>query len=92
MEAPSADVKIRSSYNLAGISFTPEQIAAEIKKHIPEFKISYEPDFRQAIADSWPQSIDDSRAQQDWGWTPKHSMESMTKDMLMHLNEARQSA
>jgi len=92
MEAPSDDVKIRSSYNLAGISFTPEQIAAEIKKHIPEFTISYEPDFRQAIADSWPQSIDDSRAQQDWGWKPQYDMESMTKDMLMHLKEARQSA
>lgn len=92
MEAPSADVKIRSSYNLAGISFTPAQIAAEIKKHIPEFNISYEPDFRQAIADSWPQSIDDSRAQEDWGWNPKYDMESMTKDMLMHLKEARQSA
>ena len=92
MEAPSADVKIRSSYNLAGISFTPEQIAAEIKKHIPEFNISYEPDFRQAIADSWPQSIDDSRAKEDWGWNPKYDMESMTKDMLMHLKEARQSA
>jgi nucleoside-diphosphate-sugar epimerase len=91
MEAPAENVKIRSSYNLAGISFTPEQIAAEIKKHIPDFSISYEPDFRQAIADSWPQSIDDSRAQQDWGWNPQYDMESMTKDMLMHLKEARQS-
>ena len=92
MEAPAENVKIRSSYNLAGISFTPEQIAAEIKKHIPDFSISYEPDFRQAIADSWPQSIDDSRAQKDWGWNPQFDMESMTKDMLMHLKEARQSA
>ena len=92
MEAPAENVKIRNSYNLAGISFTPEQIAAEIKKHIPDFAISYEPDFRQAIADSWPQSIDDSRAQQDWGWKSQYDMESMTKDMLMHLKEARQSA
>lgn len=92
MEAPAENVKIRNSYNLAGISFTPEQIAAEIKKHIPDFAISYEPDFRQAIADSWPQSIDDSRAQQDWGWKAQYDMESMTKDMLMHLKEARQSA
>lgn len=92
MEAPAENVKIRNSYNLAGISFTPEQIAAEIKKHLPDFAISYEPDFRQAIADSWPQSIDDSRAQQDWGWKAQYDMESMTKDMLMHLKEARQSA
>jgi nucleoside-diphosphate-sugar epimerase len=92
MNAPKENVKIRSSYNLGGISFTPEQIAAEIKKHIPDFKITYEPDFRQQIADSWPQSIDDSRAQQDWGWKQKYDMQSMTKDMLLHLNEARQNA
>lgn len=92
MNAPKENVKIRSSYNLGGISFTPEQIAAEIKKHIPDFKITYEPDFRQAIADSWPQSIDDSRAQQDWGWKQEYDMQSMTKDMLLHLNEARQNA
>jgi nucleoside-diphosphate-sugar epimerase len=92
MNADSDKVKIRSSYNLAGISFTPSEIANEIKKHIPEFQISYEPDFRQAIADSWPMSIDDTRAQDDWGWVPYYDMASMTKDMLLHLKEARMSA
>jgi nucleoside-diphosphate-sugar epimerase len=92
MNAPVDHVKIRSSYNLAGMSFTPEKIAAEIKKHIPDFTISYAPDFRQAIADSWPQSIDDSRALQDWGWKPQFDLSAMSKDMLMHLKQARQHA
>ena len=87
MEAPKESIKIRSSYNLAGISFTPEEIAAEIKKHIPEFSISYAPDFRQKIADSWPSSIDDSYARKDWGWKHEFDLESMTKDMLEHLSE-----
>ncbi len=85
MDAPADKVKIRSSYNLGGISFDPAQIAAEIKKHIPEFTISYKPDFRQAIADSWPKSIDDTRARQDWGWNPKYDLVGMTKDMLDNL-------
>jgi nucleoside-diphosphate-sugar epimerase len=85
MDAPAEKVKIRSSYNLGGISFDPEQIAAEIRKHIPEFTITYKPDFRQAIADSWPRSIEDSRAIQDWGWKPKYDLTSMTQDMLHHL-------
>jgi nucleoside-diphosphate-sugar epimerase len=85
MEAPAEKVKIRSSYNLGGISFDPAQIAAEIKKHIPEFTITYKPDFRQAIADSWPRSIEDSRAREDWGWKPKYDLASMTKDMLDNL-------
>jgi nucleoside-diphosphate-sugar epimerase len=85
MDAPAEKVKIRSSYNLGGISFDPAQIAAEIKKHIPEFTISYKPDFRQAIADSWPRSIEDSRAREDWGWNPKYDLASMTKDMLDNL-------
>ena len=92
MNADADKIKIRSSYNLAGISFTPREIANEIKKHIPEFQISYEPDFRQAIADSWPMLIDDTRAQDDWGWVPYYDMASMTKDMLLHLKEARMSA
>lgn len=87
MQAPEADIKIRSSYNLAAMSFTPTEIAAEIKKHIPEFTISYNPDFRQKIADSWPASIDDSRARQDWGWKHEFDLENMTVDMLEHLGE-----
>lgn len=85
MDAPAAHVKIRSSYNLGGISFTPSQIAAEIQKYIPDFTITYKPDFRQAIADSWPKSIEDDRARSDWGWNPKYDLASMTKDMLANL-------
>ena len=92
MNADPEKIKIRSSYNLAGISFTPKEIANEIKKHIPEFQISYQPDFRQDIADSWPMSIDDTAAQDDWGWVPYYDIASMTKDMLLHLKEARMSA
>lgn len=92
MSAPADAVKIRSSYNLAGISFTPAQIAAEIARHVPGFVVDYAPDFRQAIADSWPDSIDDSRAQQDWGWQARYDLSSMTTDMLKHLTEARQIA
>lgn len=85
MKAPAEDIKIHSSYNLAAMSFTPTEIAAEIKKHIPEFTITYEPDFRQKIADSWPASIDDSSAREDWNWKHTFDLESMTKDMLEHL-------
>ncbi|MCO7721752.1 NAD-dependent epimerase/dehydratase family protein [Myroides odoratimimus] len=85
MQAKKEDVKIRSSYNLGGISFTPEEIAAEIAKHIPDFTIEYNPDFRQAIADSWPASIDDTSAQQDWGWNHKYDLSSMTEVMLENL-------
>ena len=81
-EAPKEAIKIRSSYNLAGISFTPEDLAKAIQKHIPGFTISYKPDFRQAIADSWPGSIDDTSAQTDWGWKPKYDLEKMTEIML----------
>jgi nucleoside-diphosphate-sugar epimerase len=85
MQAPSEAIKIRSSYNLAGISFTPAEIALEIKKHIPDFTISYKPDFRQKIADSWPASIDDSCARQDWNWQHRYSLESTTDIMLQHI-------
>ena len=85
MQAPVEQIKIRSSYNLAAMSFTPTEIAAEIKKHIPEFNITYEPDFRQKIADSWPASIDDAEARKDWNWKHKFDLESMTVDMLEHL-------
>lgn len=92
MAAPAEQVKIRSSYNLGGISFTPAEIAREIAKHLPGFQIDYAPDFRQEIADSWPNSIDDSRAHQDWGFRCQYDLSSMTVDMLKHLKEARQLA
>lgn len=79
-------IKVRSSYNLAAMSFTPEEIAQEIKKIVPEFKISYNTDFRQSIADSWPRSIDDSRARQDWGWKHKFDLTKMSKNMLDSLH------
>lgn len=85
MQAPKEQVKIRSSYNLSGISFTPKEIAASIQKHIPEFTIDYAPDFRQAIADSWPASIDDTSARSDWGWKHEFDMERMTQVMLENL-------
>lgn len=87
MEAPAEQVKIRSSYNLAGVSFTPQEIAAEIAKHIPDFKISYKADFRQAIADSWPSSINDSHAQNNWGWKLEYNLEKMTSDMMKNLKK-----
>lgn len=86
MEAPAEDVKIRSSYNLAGISFTPQSLAEAIQVKIPEFKISYVPDFRQEIADSWPNSIDDSAAKADWGWKEKYDLEKMVDVMLENVN------
>tara|TARA_R110002049_G_scaffold616_11_gene3599 strand:+ start:18073 stop:19014 length:942 start_codon:yes stop_codon:yes gene_type:complete len=85
MQAKPEDVKIRTSYNLAAIDFSPEEIAEEIKKHIPDFKISYKPDFRQQIADSWPSSIDDSDAKKDWNWKYNFDLSSMTKEMLKNI-------
>ena len=85
MQAPAEQIKIHSSYNLAAISFTPAEIAAEIKKHIPDFTVSYKPDFRQKIADSWPASIDDSLARTDWNWKHQFDLESITVNMLEHL-------
>jgi nucleoside-diphosphate-sugar epimerase len=87
METEKAKIKIRSSYNLAAMSFNPEEITKSIKKHIPDFKIAYEPDFRQAIADSWPQSIDDSDARNDWGWESKFSLDEMTQIMFENLKD-----
>ncbi|WP_424493018.1 NAD-dependent epimerase/dehydratase family protein [Salinimicrobium sp. GXAS 041] len=87
MTVPAEDVKIRSSYNLAALNFTPKILAEAIKKHIPEFEIDYAPDFRQAIADSWPSSIDDSRAREDWGWQHDFDLEKMTVEMLEGLKE-----
>jgi nucleoside-diphosphate-sugar epimerase len=89
MEAPANKISVRTSYNVAGISFSPKEIAAEIKKHIPSFTISYNPDFRQAIADSWPQSIDDSVARNDWGWKHEYDLAKMTGDMFKNLKEQK---
>lgn len=86
MEAPSEKIKIRSSYNLSGISFTPVQLTQEIQKHLPDFSVTYAPDFRQAIADSWPDSIDDSAAREHWGWKEKYSTESLVCTMLEHVD------
>lgn len=87
MQADASKVKIRSSYNLGGFSFSPKEIAAEIQKHIPSFSISYNPDSRQQIADSWPQSIDDDYAKKDWGWSPKYDLKSLTSNMLENLKK-----
>ncbi len=87
MEAPADKIGIRSSYNVAGVSFTPKQLAEEIKKHIPNFTIDYAPDYRQPIADSWPQSIDDSVAREQWGWKHNYGIEEMTVDMLTNLKK-----
>lgn len=87
MDAPADQVKVRTSYNLAAMSFTPAEIALEIKKHLPGFQVSYKPDFRQAIADSWTQSIDDTQARKDWGWAPRFDLPAMTVDMLEQLGQ-----
>ena len=85
MEAPARNISVRTSYNVSGISFNPAEIGAEIQKHIPNFSITYKPDYRQAIADSWPQSIDDSVARNDWHWQPEYNLQKLTKDMLENM-------
>jgi nucleoside-diphosphate-sugar epimerase len=87
MQADAEKVKIRSSYNLSGFSFSPKDIAAEIRKHIPDFTISYAPDSRQQIADSWPQSIDSQEADKDWGWKAEYDLSKMTADMIKNLKK-----
>lgn len=86
MEAPREHLSIKSSYNLGGISFTPKEIAASIQEHMPEFTIRYAPDFRQAIADSWPKSIDDSYAQSDWNWKSEYNLSDLTREMLENID------
>ena len=86
MEAPGAEITERGSYNLAGLSFTPSEIANEIRKHLPDFEIVYEPDFRQAIASSWPNSIDDRCARTDWGWRHRYDLSQMVNEMLKNLS------
>lgn len=85
MEAPAAALTVRTSYNLAAMSFSPEELAAMITGHIPEFRITYTPDYRQAIADGWPMSINDGVAQKDWKWKYEYDLSAMTHDMLGHL-------
>jgi nucleoside-diphosphate-sugar epimerase len=87
MEAPAENIKIRSSYNLAAMSFTPTEIANEIKKHFPDFTVTYKSDFRQKIADSWPASIDDSQARTDWNWKNDFNMQTMTSEMITMLQK-----
>jgi nucleoside-diphosphate-sugar epimerase len=85
MEAPADRIKVRTSYNLSGMSFSPKEIAESIRLHQPDFSITCNPDYRQAIADSWPQSIDDSVARNDWGWKEEYDLNRMTADMLENL-------
>jgi nucleoside-diphosphate-sugar epimerase len=87
MEADPSKIKCRTSYNVTGTSFSAEELAAEIKKYIPEFECEYKPDFRQKIADSWPMSIDDSVAREEWGWKSTYDLSAMTKDMIEKLTE-----
>lgn len=87
MSAPKENISIRYSYNLQGMSFSPIELATEIQKHIPNFKVTYKPDARQEIADSWINSMDDTTARQDWGWQPKYDISTMTEDMLLNLKK-----
>jgi nucleoside-diphosphate-sugar epimerase len=89
MEAPSQNISIRTSYNLAAMSFSPEQLGNEIRDFVPGFSIDYKPDYRQAIADSWPRSIDDSVARKDWGWQPEYDLKKMSEDMMRNLKEVK---
>jgi nucleoside-diphosphate-sugar epimerase len=89
MEAPQEQIKVRTSYNIAAMSFSPKEIAAAIQKHIPDFTIHYKPDYRQTIADSWPQSIDDTSARNDWNWKPDFDLDLMTADMIQNLQQAK---
>jgi nucleoside-diphosphate-sugar epimerase len=85
MEAPAEKISIRTSYNLSGMSFSPKEISLAIAQHIPDFVVCYKPDYRQAIANSWPQSIDDSVARKDWGWKEEYTLETMVKEMLENI-------
>ena len=87
MEVDPSKIKRHDSYNVAGMSFSPGELVAEIKKHIPEFKCDYKPDFRQKIADSWPMSVDDSAAHKDWNWKPSYDLATMTKEMIDKLSK-----
>lgn len=86
-EAPRENLKHHCDFNVTAMSFSAEELAAEIKRYIPEFEVTYDPDFRQAIADSWPESIDDSAAREEWGWKPDYNLQAMVKDMLEVLGK-----
>ncbi|TLV00607.1 NAD-dependent epimerase/dehydratase family protein [Dyadobacter luticola] len=90
MEAPAEKIAVRTGYNLAGMSFSPQEIAASIQKVIPHFNITYKPDFRQQIAESWPAEIDDSHARKDWGWRPTYTLDKMTEEMIKELRKKYQ--
>ena len=92
MEAPADKVKLHTSYNVGAMSFSPIEISKEIQREIPDFEITYKPDFRQQIAESWPSSIDDSAAREDWGWEPTYDLRKMTTDMLQNLRILRKAA
>jgi nucleoside-diphosphate-sugar epimerase len=87
MQVPADHLTVRTSYNLTALSFTAEELVAEVTKRVPGFVCTYEPDFRQSIADSWPQTIDDNTARQDWGWTPTFTLELMVDEMLTQLKK-----
>ncbi|WP_027137576.1 NAD-dependent epimerase/dehydratase family protein [Gaetbulibacter saemankumensis] len=87
MEAPKESITIRTSYNLAGVSFTPEEVVTSIKEHYPNFEVTYKPDFRQGIAEGWPSSIDDSFARNDWNWQPKYDLDAITAEMITQLKK-----
>jgi nucleoside-diphosphate-sugar epimerase len=89
MDADPSNIRVRTSYNLGGLSFSAEELAMEIKKFIPEFECTYEPDFRQRIADSWPMSVDDTNARVDWSWQPNYSLALMTEDMIEKLSQKK---
>ena len=88
MQVPAAQIRIRSAYNISGMSFNPRQLAAAIRLRQPDFRIEYRPDQRQTIADSWPQSLDDTHARADWGWKPVVGLEHLVDDMLLHVGIA----
>jgi nucleoside-diphosphate-sugar epimerase len=88
MESEADCMSVRSSYNIAAISFSPSEIYDQVKRAYPDFEIEYVSDFRQEIADSWPKSIDDSQARIDWGWSHDYDLEKMTDDMILHLKDS----
>lgn len=89
MEADAKNISLHTSYNLSAVSFSPKEIAAELKKHIPDFSIQYEPDYRQEIAGSWPRNIDDSLARKDWHWKHRYDLPALTQDMLLNLRKMK---